>query len=436
MYFYPQTDRDFSGLLLTGFVVLHLLNLYANGTALLKDRKYQDTSITGYLAEVGDSIDYVQKYDHSLYRMEQTFHYSNNDAMLFSYRGLTHFSSTEQASVLDFMGNMGYAKNLYRAMYGEGATLAGDSLLGVKYLLSRGEVPLLEPFYHDNTVLTYYNPYALPFGFLCQPGILKEMEWKENPFENQNMIYSALTGKKENVLKPLTIELESYGMTYNTSEKSWESDKDASTPCLRLTFTTENEYPVYLYLNATGQGSAVAYLNGKKRGDYLNNETNGILSLGTFQPGETIEILLYPSKTSITMDEAYVTYLDVPAFEEQIDILQSGAWYLYDSTDTKIKAEVMAEEDSVLFLSIPYDKNWNITMDGVKTEPEQVMDLFMAVRISRGTHQITLRYKNPAISFGSMITLCCTFLSLLLIIVENRKHRNKAPKRQMFRATT
>ena len=61
-----------------------------------------------YVSDVQPVVERVKHEDKGFYRMEQTFHRGRNDPMLFSYRGLSHFSSTEKTATKDFMGRMGF----------------------------------------------------------------------------------------------------------------------------------------------------------------------------------------------------------------------------------------------------------------------------------------------------------------------------------------
>jgi len=424
LFFAIRTEQDWMQLCFSVFGVLFLFNLYLNGIVVLRDRPYVDTSIQGYVTEVEDSIAYIERYDSGYYRIEQDFHYSHNDAMLFSYRGLSHFSSAETQSVIQFMGRMGYNQYYnYWAKYGKGATLAADSLLGMKYFLSRKEQKYFEEFHRDATVYTYYNPYALEFGVVASSETLHPIDWQEDVFENQNRMYSALLGKKIEFLVPIPFETETAGLRYVEHEKVWIKTVPDKNVHIKYRFMAENENPIYLYLPSNGAGSAIVLVNDEPITNWLDTENSGILPLGTFLPGQTVDITLVPEDNSIGMTFVSLVYLDLECFKEHIGQLKQKCWYLYESTDTHLEAEVTATENEVLFLSIPYDKNWTLYVDGEKTEYKEVFDVFMAVELLPGTHHIVLEYRNLALILGLFVTILCTFIGIFIIILENKKKK-------------
>lgn len=436
LYFCIRCEADIAGIFLTGFGLLFFVNLYMNGIGLLRDRPYEDTSIRGYVKEVDDTISYIERYDSGLYRMEQDFHYSNNDAMLFSYRGLSHFSSTETLSVINFMGRFGYNQNYnFWAKYGEGATLAGDSLLGMKYFLSREEKPYLEIFHQDATVHTYYNPYALEFGFAVNKEILQPVLWQENAFENQNSIYTAMTGQETDILRTISVKEEIVGIHYSEGEQLWGVDDSAQDSYIRYCFVAQNDNPVYVYLPSNGKEGVLVTVNGEKLTRWLNEENSGILPLESFETGQEVEVLLRPEGNYFEMSNVVFAYLDMEEFQNRIDGLKDNSWYLYESTDTKIEAEVTTQAGEVLFLSIPYDKNWTLYVDGAKTDLIEVMDVFMAAELTEGTHHIVLKYQNTALVLGLFVTILCTFVTIFIIILETRKKKRRVISGELLSAS-
>ena len=75
--------------------------------------------------------------DPDFYRTEYALHTGENPGLLYSTNGLSHFSSTTNNDVRLFLDRIGFTSR-YRlsANYRFGSTMAADSLLGIKYLIS------------------------------------------------------------------------------------------------------------------------------------------------------------------------------------------------------------------------------------------------------------------------------------------------------------
>ena len=76
--------------------------------------------------------------------------------------------------------------------------------------------------------------------------------------------------------------------------------------------------------------------------------------------------------------------------------------------------------NSYFTLSIPYDKGFNILVDGKKVEYYIVNKSFIGFKISKGTHEIEIKYKAPYKNFGILVSLFGIILSLLIFINERR----------------
>ena len=120
-------------------------------------------------------VDYVKEYDDTFYRMEKTFQRSNNDAMFYSYNGLSHFSSTEQTFVPIFLEKLGFKSHrLVWAYYNTGSTAEVDSFLGVKYVLSKNDLTSLKGYKllkRFGDIGIYQNINALPIAMYATPDI-------------------------------------------------------------------------------------------------------------------------------------------------------------------------------------------------------------------------------------------------------------------------
>lgn len=93
----------------------------------------------------------------------------------------------------------------------------------------------------------------------------------------------------------------------------------------------------------------------------------------------------------------------------------------FDRNKSTVSAKVKAKGNSILYLSIPYDKGWKAYVDGKEVETiENVNIAFTGVKLSSGYHNISLTYSH----WGMKVALIGTVIgaiSLLIVILYWRK---------------
>jgi len=78
----------------------------------------------------------------------------------------------------------------------------------------------------------------------------------------------------------------------------------------------------------------------------------------------------------------------------------------------------------VLYTSIP-GKNWNVYVDGVKSEIVLIDSAMAAVRLSEGTHTVEFRYHNKSLTVGIIVSLVSLAVFAALAVrntLKRRKH--------------
>lgn len=63
-------------------------------------------------------------------------------------------------------------------------------------------------------------------------------------------------------------------------------------------------------------------------------------------------------------------------------------------SDSHMEGTITVDKDQVIFTSIPYDKDWEITIDGKKVQQTKILGEFMGIDCEEGTHTISLKYKT------------------------------------------
>lgn len=437
VYLYFIGKRRLTYLALALMLLVNGTDVTLNATLSLQNLPYQPRAeYMEYVDAVSSVIGRIEADDDSFYRLEKTFQRTTNDSSLFNYRGLSHFSSSEKVDTKDFLGRMGFRNYQIWSYYNTGSTIAVDSLLGVKYLLAK---PLIHSQYDElfteNGITAYENPYVLPLGFMVNSDIREiDLMADANLFNLQNSIFADATRKEgsdtnrydwifereKNIkLRLKNLKQDEEGNGYTVIDETKEAYAE-------FTIRSDKNSPLYFYLPTITTRPAEMFVNGKSFGVYFDVYFYGIVPLGEFKKGETVTIRMVPQKGKINFDgKGLFYYQNMNTFQKYIKDLRSLP-FEPESADSShyFKGSVTSKRGrDCLLLSIPYEESWRIRIDGEVVEGEQVLGALTLVEVPEGTHEIELFFAPKGFLSGSILTLSCVLLIIVLYFISRRKER-------------
>lgn len=386
---------------------------------------------TSFVQQTGAAVDYVKEQDSGFYRMEKTSHRTINDAALFSYNGLSHFSSTEPVFPKQFMRNMGFSTEYdFWAWYGEGSTAEVDSLLGVKYLLSQTDLSGKKDFTlltETDGIRVYRNDHALPVALLCDPGISMVSMTEGNTYERHNAIWQGLTGMSGEILVSAEWSVSTENLQSCLSEDGhtvYEKKDPSRNACIRYEIPVTQELPLSLYFTAPDFQKADLYINGSFEGIYFDMNRWNMVSAGTYAPGETVTVELRLGDHELRIGDALFYYEDASVLSGMAASLQAGAPELRQLSSSRFEGSFRANSGQLLMFTIPFSEGWQLRIDGEPVSCIRLLDTFLAAEIPAGIHNFTLRYIPKGLFAG------CTFTGLSLCMagiwwfLRRKKHSN------------
>lgn len=111
-------------------------------------------------------------------------------------------------------------------------------------------------------------------------------------------------------------------------------------------------------------------------------------------------------------------------FYQVFDLLSRQRWMVDEVSSTRLSGTITAENDGVMFTSIPYDEGWSVKVDGEDTELEKIADAFIGISLSKGEHKIEMSYCPKGFRIG--LTLTCIsgilFIGMYLLEKKLKKH--------------
>ena len=427
------------------------LELFCNGVVCFL-KMHEDVGFTNYkrynenLADFRPLISEIKEKDSSFFRMEKTYARTKNDNMALGMYGITNSTSTLNAKAISFIHDLGYNGRSHYTMY-KGGTAAGDSLLGIKYVIDHESSTVHDKIYKKLDIgdgekyCVYENPNALSLAYGVDEKLKDfNLDDYDNFFNRYNGLLSAMLGEDDEDVLLFRYSFDdpnviSEGCTNDSGYiyyKYAAEDDDAGT--LTFEYTAPEAGYYYFYPH----GSATDKVTLTNLGDFQNEENNYIFKLGYFEANETIPIKFQlKAGVEISLQKSYnmLWYFSIDDYNEifsklknnpQLDIsTESTEDHLFGSIRTK-------QEDQTVLTTIPYDKGWNVYIDGEKTETYETLDALMAFDIAdSGKHFIEMKYMPNAYIIGFAISifgitafllLCAADFVLKRTLLKNKLH--------------
>ena len=374
--------------------------------------------------------DRIKDNDSSFYRMEKTYRYNFNDAMMFNYNGLSHYSSSEKAFVKTFMEKMGFRNNRNWAYYNQGSTISVDSLLGVKYLLTENHtIKPYELLWQQGDVFAYFNPYALPIGFMVNEDVLNVSIHQENLFEIQNDIWKSMTQQsygdlffpaRINSMNTANLAHEEYdnGIRYIRVD----NNQDAF---IEFIVQAKSDDPLYVFFPTSQRRPVEIFLNEESLGMYFYAFRYDIVELGNFEVDETIVFRMELSGSDVFINAPLFYHQNMSAFYDYYNELSASPFQITRFTKSYFEGEITNHDGKQFALfTIPYEEDWKISVSGNPVSAIRVFDTLTAVEIPEGTHSITLRYVPRGLNLGIVVTSgSCAILLAWIFLMRWQKQK-------------
>ena len=336
--------------------------------------------------------------DTEFYRSEVDRQRMRNVTMFCGGNSIVMFNSTMQESVIRLCQSLGIEARTNKNGY-LGVTKLFNDVFGIKYMAS--PVNQAETMYQfekagqDGELTLYKNDNALSLGFMVKDSIRDWDIQAAEPLQVQNSFVTLATGMDPIFVLDRYIDMEdgqNYGIKIPENKQVYlcidtrVDSIDLNTPEYSRTYTT---YTDNLYV-----------INGTQE----NNMADFTVELNDNQT--TVQAQVYTCA-----NEAYQAVVDKLSESQMTEISADG---------NKISGRVDVKEAGTLLLTIPYDKGWEVTVDGVSAETYTVGEALMGIHLEEGEHEIRMTYTPEGLWEGSALSLLCALLFFLTGIWEKR----------------
>ena len=417
-------------------MVLNLVNFGSHfpgtTTAFYPRGKEYSASMIRYMHE--------REWDELFFRAETTHSQTLNDGALNNYHGISAFTSSANVKVTEFMRKLGYgAKNTYNRYCFEESSPVSNLFLGLKYMIERTGAVEENPYFNDlhsyGDVHLLKNNAYLPLGFLAESQLAElSFDGNENPFNFQNDLFSAATGLQTpvwNHLRGSVLSITPFDATVSneTSDGYCQYTTEQSSGRVVYRYSIEKEGFMCINLDLSKRNDFSVHLNGNE----LYNENHSLpqmLSVSQVRPGDVVEVSVSCNANETGTIHILAALIDETVFWKGYDRLNQSTLELTAFSTNRVDGNILCNRDGLLYTSVPQNGNWYVYVDGELTESTLVGDAMVAVPLSKGYHEITLRYHNPAFALGWKVSLASTviLLGLYFWIYPARKKTGKYAK--------
>ena len=296
----------------------------------------------------------------------------------------------------------------------------------------------------SNNHKLYQNLYPTSIGFAVNSDLSQKDIWKYNSFSpahNQNNFFKLTTGR-DDVLEAVnftSVSAKNMDISFDKNDKSqiikYSLHKDKIAEA-EINISTKIKETGRYYVTMTPTTTQMDFnlfvdVNNKSFKALHEKQTYGAtIDVGYIEAGETINAKLVPNLFFLKSDTEQISYFVYRVNEEAVKdayatLKENGIIDVIDYSDNSYSFKINNKTEFI-YLSIPYDKNWVITMDNENLEYDKeifkIADGLIGLKIPVGNHEVKMVYKNQYILPGFCIT---TFALILFIVLEIRKKKKE-----------
>ena len=398
---------------------------------------------------IKDSVDELE--NNEFYRMELSNLRTRMDPSWYYYNGASVFSSMAYEKLSNLQYYSGMMSNKINSYTYNPQTPVYNMMFSMKYIINNSipDVHTNSPYYKAvssyDKYTAYKNNYWLPIAYCTN---LSLTEWAteeyykdfqnsgENSFQLQGDYFDLATGGLGTPFVEIPVDDISYSNLepfFDTKSFSQFYDKrsdelDASAT-YRLTAPTDGN--IYIFYHVTGAESKNVTINTPTGVITQAATQNCIFDVGYLTQGQTVTVNI-PVEAATGTIKFCAYSIDDKTFKKGYDLLSRHQLQVSKFEETEIEGSLVAPSDCLLYTSIPYDSGWKIYIDGKIVDDESIVKLseaLLAVKITKGNHNIRFKYTVPGFRIGLVLTLftllMITVYTLFSRILKKRKKKLK-----------
>ncbi|MBP5609151.1 MAG: YfhO family protein [Lachnospiraceae bacterium] len=370
--------------------------------------------------------------DKDFYRVTMYGDNNYNSPSFYGYAGFNTFSSSDDYNLRIALYSLGIS-GTNRSITENGYTDITRMLLSTGYIAKINTVSEGSPV-RSSSVMPF--EYRLPVAYMVSSDIRKYIPQSGDPFKNQETLCELMTGTKRSFYEKLDlsdISVSSFNATMyemGTNKIFHKITDYKNTAGLYFTMPLNQGKRFMVCFRqdtSTADSNAPYILCGEDCFSVTPTLSEGCIFSGGYQNGSfgenTETVVIYYNENSINdypCRDIYAAYYYEDNTSELYNDLRQAPFFINEWHGGYFKGSVQVPDDrSVLFTSIPYDKDWSATVDGAPAAITPVLgDAFIALDLTPGSHEITLKYNAPGKRAGISLSIAGILIFIILLITQ------------------
>lgn len=375
----------------------------------------------GYFDASVDAVAYLKERDPGFWRLSKKYNMIDlNDSMFQDYYGEKLYTSTLSAETWEIMDFFDLRVKYSNYFYGFDDKQILRNLTVGKYRLSKNQSDYYgyRMIHTIGNVNIYENLNASDFGILYDSYMKKSSLEGMDSFQVQEALLEGCLLEEDVFLQQM---------------QELKGDKNSKE------FADVDKELVYEQGAEDGLVTSVIELDGKNSGPLLVEiyAENASGSMTVFsKDGQSFDTVPYnvPQESKVYYIDTlgvrqiemnseggdiygYKVYeIDGEELSERIKERNANKFHIQEFSDIDIRGYTDCSTDQILFLPVPYNKNWKVFVDQKEADILKADAGFMAVVVPKGHADICLCYKDRAFYLGCMISIICLFLTVSIYV--------------------
>lgn len=423
LYVYPKYEGRPRTIVCAISLGLAITEMVANGC--IGHSIYQDKQeMVNWEQSTEEALKLLQD-DDSFYRVNYENDFIMNSDTYFGYHGIADFASFENVELRETLKKLG-AYTSSRVTLGYGLNKFTQMILDVKYSIlgsSDTENPI--------AIVSTYDK-VLNLGFVVNQDIVSCELDGTNPYENCNILASAMVGEKLSLFEPIPEK----DLIYQ-SEGIYIGENENGKYVYSELNTDETQY-LHILVPNNGEEAYGTFgeVNRGIRGDTpqvcepTKTRNNGQLSVTYSKKlDDNGDYLRYSigMKRGITNNyyeygEAFFYYTNSEAFKSFYECLSKNQLQITSYKNGEVNGVLnVTEKNQILFTSIPYDRGWKVYSQQGELETLPLVEgAFLGVCLpEEGTYELHMVYEVPGGRIGMIVTIVSSAILLIYMLLSN-----------------
>lgn len=352
---------------------------------------------------------------------------NTNYPFILRTQALSNWTHNIPKYMQDSASALGYSTQ-YTRILDSGGTVFTDGILGIKKFVLRSHHNVANHFKKlestENFTL-YENTCAVDLGLYADDQLLDDITGAKpaERFEVQNKLYAMFTGSAE----PLFSVCSNKGETAERLELTYSDPKE-----LRFTYTAGKNEILYLNVADFAKKSVKIFANGERiyapyykqtnYGYYPSQAVNGILTIGNYREGETVEIsIMNINDETYGNETVQLAYMSLDRMSE-LEAISAGTVTNAKAGRTSFSFDYDNEQakGKLMFIPITYDEGWRCEINGEKAEVLKAMGAYIAVRLPEAGGSVKLSRTTPGLFPGLIASVAGILAFALLVLMQKR----------------